>query len=70
MGYTSETTVAVSSITYSNCVSVALVTQHAKRMHPIILSFVACMTLPYFSTLSHEQHDLSKKKLLNTKCVF
>ena len=34
-----------------------------------ILSYVACPALQYFSTFSHERHDL-KKKLLNTKCVF
>ena len=36
-----------------------------------ILSYVACLALPYFSTFSHKRHDfLRKKKLLNTKCVF
>jgi hypothetical protein len=50
-------------------VSVASVIQYAKRMRRIILSSVACSTLPYFSTLSHKRHDL-KKKLLNLKCVF
>jgi hypothetical protein len=45
------TTVAVEkqlSITYSECVSVALVTQHAKRTHRIILSSVACPAVPYY----------------------
>jgi hypothetical protein len=51
-------------------VSVALVIRHAKGMHRIILSFVACLALPYFSTLSHKRHDFLKKKLLNMKCVF
>jgi hypothetical protein len=36
------------SITYSECVSVALVIQHAKRMRRIILSSVACLAVPYF----------------------
>jgi hypothetical protein len=57
------------SITYSECVSVALVIQHAKRMRSIILSSVACLALLYVSTLSHKRHDF-RKKLLNIKCVF
>ena len=40
----------VISITYSECVSVALVVQHAKRMRSIILSSLACMAVNYFST--------------------
>jgi len=35
-------------ITYSVCVSVALVIQHAKRMRRIILSPAACLALPYY----------------------
>jgi hypothetical protein len=49
------------SITYSECVSVALVIQHAKRMRCIIFSAVACLVLPYFSALSHKQHDFGKR---------
>jgi len=36
------------SITYSECVFVALIIQHAKRMRRIILSSVACLDLQYF----------------------
>jgi len=35
-------------------VSVALVFQHAKRMRRIILSCVASLALPHFSTFSHK----------------
>jgi hypothetical protein len=52
------------SIAYSECVSVALVTQHTKSMCHMILSSVACLDLPYFSTLSHKQH-IFRKNLLN-----
>jgi len=38
-------------------VSVALVTQHAKRMHSIISPIVTCRALPYFSTSSHKWHN-------------
>jgi hypothetical protein len=57
------------STTHSECVSVALVIQHAERMRRIILSSVASVVVPYSSILSHKGHDL-RKKLLNIKCVF
>jgi hypothetical protein len=54
------------SITYSECVSLFLVIQHAKRMSRIIWSSVAWPT--YFSASFHKRHDY-QKKLLNIKCV-
>jgi len=40
------------SITHSECLSVAVVIQYAKRMRLIILSSVAYLTVQYFFTLS------------------
>jgi hypothetical protein len=40
-------------------------------MHHFILSSVTCLTVQYFSTLSHKRHDFrGGKSSLNTKCVF
>jgi hypothetical protein len=55
------------SITYSECMFVALVMQHAKGMRHI-LSSLACLA-SYLSTLSKKLHDF-REKLLNTKCEF
>jgi len=55
--------------THSECVSVALIIQHAQRMHLVILSSVLCLAVPCFSTLSHKEHDF-QEDLLNMKCVF
>jgi hypothetical protein len=55
-------------IIYSECVSVALVIQHAVPMHRVAL-LMTCIFLPYFSTSSHQRHNVRKKNLSNTKCV-
>jgi len=44
------------SITHSEYLSVALFKQHAKGTRRTIPSFVACLTVPYFLTLSHKRH--------------
>ena len=59
----------VISVTYSECVCVALVTQHAKLMRRFILSPVTSLAPPYFTDSSHKRHEF-REKLLNTKRVF
>jgi hypothetical protein len=49
------------SITSTECVSVALSIQDAKRIHPFILSSVVCLAVPYFSALSHTSYGFLKK---------
>ena len=46
---------------YSECVSVALVIQHTKRMRRILLRWVACLVVPYFSTVPHKRQDFREK---------
>jgi len=55
--------------TLSRRVTVTLIIQHAMRMRHIILSFVACAAL-HFWTLSHKWYDFRGKKLLNIEGIF
>jgi predicted transcriptional regulator len=55
--------------TLSECVSVALIIQHTKGMRRIIWSFVACLAVPFFSTLSHKRHDFWENVFEHTMCV-
>ena len=57
------------SIRYSECVSVALFLQHAKRMRRTILSSAAFLAVQYFLTLSHRRHHF-RENLLNINFVF
>ena len=45
-------------------------TQSAFFLHGTILSSVACLTIPYFSTLSHKGHNFRGEKITAHKvCV-
>ena len=56
------------SITYCECVFVALVIQHAMYMHHIVIC-MACLALHHFSTLSHKQHSIGGG-IIERKIVF
>ena len=48
------------TLTQSESMFVALGIHHSMRMSRIILSFVTCLALQYFCTLSHERQDFRK----------
>jgi hypothetical protein len=55
-------------IAHSECVLVALVIWHAKRMSDYIV--ICCLSgYTIFFHISHKWHDFREKKLLNIKCV-
>ena len=56
------------SISYTECVFVALVIQHAMCLRRIILSPATCLVLPYFSTLSHKGYGFREKVIEHTMC--
>ena len=60
-------TVVAINIKYSECVSVALIIQHAKRMHRIILLAEAFLTLHIFPHYLINGTSFGKK-LLKIKC--
>ena len=57
------------SINYYEYVSVVLVIRSEKYMHHIILSFMACLAVPYFYIISWTEQFFEKNSL-NIKCVF
>jgi len=65
-----KTTVAMEKQLNILSVPVALAIQHAQRTCHIMLSSMACLALPYFSTLSHKLHDFQKKFTEHKMYVF
>jgi hypothetical protein len=55
-------------ITYSGCVSAALVIRRKMRMYRIALSSVAPLAGPY-STLSHKRYGLYKNGIEQHMCI-
>jgi hypothetical protein len=56
------------SVTYSECGFVTLVVQYAMRVRRI-MSSVASLVVPHFSTLSHKRLDLRENVIEHKMCV-
>ena len=56
-------------ITYCERVFVVFGIQRDMRMCHVILSPVACPTVPYFPTLYHKRHDFRGQKVIERLCV-
>jgi hypothetical protein len=57
------------SITYYEPVFVAFVIQPVKGRRRVLLSSVACQSLPYFPTLLHKRHDFIREIIEHKMCV-
>jgi hypothetical protein len=53
---------------YSECVFVALVIQHAKRMRRVIQSSVGCPRLRSFFYIFHKRYDFQGRGVIDLKC--
>jgi hypothetical protein len=60
--------VAATSISYSECVVVALVIQQGMSRRRIMFSSVTYLAVLYFTTLSHKKHDFRNKLLTCNVC--
>ena len=52
------------------CARVHLLIQHATRKRQILLSFVASLVPPHFSTISHKRRDFRKNVTEYKMCIF
>jgi hypothetical protein len=55
--------------THTECVLEASIIQHSVSVHPVLLSCVVSLVLPYFSTLCNKGHGLRKIVTEHAMCV-